>query len=365
MSVSWLFTESITALVSALDLRTKTNHQFEKCKVCQCHFTVKRAVHRYFRDYFNTLSTLQPISSSFSLLSVSTLEFEKIDGRYWNSLQSHVDWSCLEPAGSVNFNLNFSFNVLEGKFVLQLDKKHRKQWKKIILCVHLHVFLTFFIAQLFSLCQPFFFISNPFKAQRLFSSAFYWYSLLTPLISLEILKSCRRHLRERHLKYVNKGVKGFSLAERRIWHNKILCTNRPTVYKHQRCIDRYMLKVELWHLQPLNTLDFRFTMNNANTRSLFIHNKSQAEQGYRILSPMQERRDEISPCYIFNSDRMTSLSLFGHCHGNCSTRQIPFAPIHFLWLSMNMILGFLSSPTWAGSVCIRPIQRLSITHTLA
>lgn len=40
---------------------------------------------------------------------------------------------------------------------------------------------------------------------------------------------------------------------------------------------------------------------------------------------------------------MMSFSLFGHCHGNCSARQIYFAPIHFLWVSMNKILGFLSS----------------------
>lgn len=40
---------------------------------------------------------------------------------------------------------------------------------------------------------------------------------------------------------------------------------------------------------------------------------------------------------------MTSFSLFGHCHGNCSACQIYFAPIHFLWVSMNTILRFLSS----------------------
>lgn len=57
-----------------------------------------------------------------------------------------------------------------------------------------------------------------------------------------------------------------------------------------------------------------------------------------------QRREKILPCLDTQlRQRDVSLSLFGHCHGNCGSRQIYFAPIRFLWVSMNTILGFLSS----------------------
>lgn len=86
---------------------------------------------------------------------------------------------------------------------------------------------------------------------------------------------------------------------------------------------------------------FIFSLKDVNMHTLLIHNKSQMNKA--LLSPMQGEMRFSLPCCIFSSDRVTSLTLLGHCHGNGRTRQMPFAPIHFLWPSMNMILGFLSS----------------------
>lgn len=89
---------------------------------------------------------------------------------------------------------------------------------------------------------------------------------------------------------------------------------------------------------------FIFSLKDVNMHTLLIHNKSQMNKAK--LAPMQGEMRFSLPCCIFSADRVTSLTLLGHCHGNGRTRQMPFAPIHFLWPSMNMILGFLSSQLW-------------------
>lgn len=71
----------------------------------------------------------------------------------------------------------------------------------------------------------------------------------------------------------------------------------------------------------------------------------------------------MPPLRYSASDGVTSLFLFGHCHGNGGAHQIYFALIHFLSVSMNMISGFFIILT-RGCLCLRTTRGKAVHHSI-
>lgn len=87
--------------------------------------------------------------------------------------------------------------------------------------------------------------------------------------------------------------------------------------------------------------DFRRRINNVNIFNKSLRSHSAAAGGDEM------RFFFFCPVRYAVQTRVTSLSSFGHRHGNSGARQIYFAPIHLSpSVSMNMISGFFIIRLW-------------------